>query len=130
MISHCIGSAQSNGQNHSRRHDRLLIWFDRTIQTVIFQGFTIKFRVFLNTGDYQSHAVGVGFHHDIDGLGLGHTSDRLHESPNDILHRVKVIVVEQDAITGGGFTDSGSRTLLDNFCRHRLSPLLNSLIES
>jgi len=45
---------------------------------MVVQGFAVKLGVLLGASNHQCNAVGVGFHHDADRLGLGQAGDRLH----------------------------------------------------
>lgn len=98
----------------------LVVGFDGAAETMTLEGFTIKFGVFLHTGDHEGETVGVGFHHDVDGLGLGQACDGLDQGLDNMLHGIEVVVVQENAVTGGGFADRRCGTLFDHSCGHKV----------
>jgi hypothetical protein len=78
----------------------LFVGFNGADQAIIVQGFAIELGMFLGASDHQGKAIGVRFHHDTNGLGLGNAGHSLHQNLDDVLHRVEVVVVQQNPIPG------------------------------
>ena len=75
------------------------------------QIFAVKLSMLLSTDNNKRNAVGVGFHHDADGLGHGQARNGFQQCLYDMLHGIQVVVVQQHLVTGR-MTDS-SRTLFN-----------------
>lgn len=70
-----------------------------------FEGFTVKLSVLLGAGNHERQPIGMGFHHDINRLGLRQTRYRLHQDLDHILHGIVIIVMQQNPIPRRDFSD-------------------------
>lgn len=72
---------------------------------MVLQRFAVELSMFFRTSDDQSNPRRMSFHHNIDSLGLSETGYRRHQSLHDMLHRVEIIVMEQNAVARRVFPD-------------------------
>lgn len=84
--------------------------------------------MFHRARNHQGHTVGMRFHHDTDRLGLAHAGDGLDQGLDDVLHRVEVIVVEQNFVVRSVFTNG--RSLLYRFDCHDYTKKLSKVYSS